>query len=1127
MYRLLSILFAITCFVSLSVNAIEKTPSVFYPLPTQTQGKVYAAKSLFVGDAGGIWLHDVHGKVRFFDGQTVLPRQGSILSNDYPLLVYLDNAFWTVIDGSLTKLSTNNEKSAVVSFAKGTVIEKIGTSGKSIWLVSQDYFYTYNTQSKLFESYSLEALTHFDKSKRVVVNDATFGISKWVLATNSGVFLSENRSFSHIPRSGDDYVETLFFSEKRREMLLGTLDGVLLIDLNNKSKHPQKIAKSHVLSITETENEYWIGTENGLFVHSLLSQTTTKLKSNVHSNYSLKGDKIFSLVNDSQGGIWIASEKGVFYYSMFGQKFSRVLSKQVNSGIENSAIQSLVYISDSDEFLLTTSTGVTRINYKNRQPNELIFEGQVFEGQVFEGQINDSILQGNQLWLATDQGLIRFDVVQLKVIDAALPLLLSHSKVDRIEVDNKGELWGVSGNKLWSYNPMTQTFFEYGDDWIVNVYLPATVTQLKATRYNGIIIGTEHGTYSIDDQKITFNISSGEYGKNHSVIEDKEGSVWFASDYGVYKKLIGQSELQPILLSEDSISPKCLMETPEGIWLSSSRGLTLYSHNGHVKKHFGEPYGLINNEFLPGICASSGHSSSYPQLVIGSALGFVGVSADELSVSSLPHSPVIISQVKVDDKLLSVGNSAKFSVDYGHSISLTFGALPQTVNLNLEYQLAESGAWLPIDGSQLTLERLRPGNYQLRLRSSTAEQRNRLESHIAFQVIEPWYLSMAAFTVYVCSFMSLLILIVWWRSRMMINANRLLKEQIELKTSQLKHQSKIVLSNNFQLRKQIQVRHALLENILVTIEPRLEKLKLGVRQTNQLEWETLVEEARIELEQVKNIHSDSGSTSLTHNLSLVLESVVSSWHDEFSHAGMALELEIECKRSLVKLKQFNLDVIFNALLAEAIKRLYKKQTLVVRCYEIENRVLVTLCDQGTSAKNIEQTMITTSGFALNQLGDLVTQSGGEINVYVSKEHNMVQLTWPIADLEPLESSLMGFAKELTENILDDSELLWLNKVEQLVIDNFSDAEFSTAHVVKVLFMSERSFQRRFKTATDKTFKEYLNEVRLEKACQRLLSGEKVSQVAFECGFNDPSYFSQRFKHHFGLSPTQFIDEHQE
>ncbi|MFV0487230.1 MAG: helix-turn-helix domain-containing protein, partial [Vibrio fluvialis] len=98
------------------------------------------------------------------------------------------------------------------------------------------------------------------------------------------------------------------------------------------------------------------------------------------------------------------------------------------------------------------------------------------------------------------------------------------------------------------------------------------------------------------------------------------------------------------------------------------------------------------------------------------------------------------------------------------------------------------------------------------------------------------------------------------------------------------------------------------------------------------------------------------------------------------------------------------------------------------------------------------------------------------------------------------------------------------KVDMLIAKHYADAEFSTSEAAKQLFVSERSLQRRFKTVTDKTFKEYLTEYRLERACQFLLEGTKVSQVAFDCGFNDPSYFSQRFKHHFGLSPTQFIED---
>src|SRR5690606_24140976 len=91
------------------------------------------------------------------------------------------------------------------------------------------------------------------------------------------------------------------------------------------------------------------------------------------------------------------------------------------------------------------------------------------------------------------------------------------------------------------------------------------------------------------------------------------------------------------------------------------------------------------------------------------------------------------------------------------------------------------------------------------------------------------------------------------------------------------------------------------------------------------------------------------------------------------------------------------------------------------------------------------------------------------------------------------------------------ELDWLNKVESLVAEHYQDAEFGTAMAAKMLYVSERSLQRRFKSASGRTFKDYLTEVRLERACESLLAGEKIADVAFSSGFNDPSYFSQRFK----------------
>jgi AraC-like DNA-binding protein len=54
-----------------------------------------------------------------------------------------------------------------------------------------------------------------------------------------------------------------------------------------------------------------------------------------------------------------------------------------------------------------------------------------------------------------------------------------------------------------------------------------------------------------------------------------------------------------------------------------------------------------------------------------------------------------------------------------------------------------------------------------------------------------------------------------------------------------------------------------------------------------------------------------------------------------------------------------------------------------------------------------------------------------------------------------------------------------------------------------------------------SFTTRLNELRLRQAAELLAhSGERrISQIAFDCGFNDLSYFNRSFRRRFGLTPT--------
>jgi AraC-like DNA-binding protein len=77
-------------------------------------------------------------------------------------------------------------------------------------------------------------------------------------------------------------------------------------------------------------------------------------------------------------------------------------------------------------------------------------------------------------------------------------------------------------------------------------------------------------------------------------------------------------------------------------------------------------------------------------------------------------------------------------------------------------------------------------------------------------------------------------------------------------------------------------------------------------------------------------------------------------------------------------------------------------------------------------------------------------------------------------------------------------------------------------VAAIANMNKTAFCRYFKQQTNKTFIDVLNEIRIQSACRLLIDSTKdISQIAYESGFQDVSYFNQVFKTKKRVSPSEF------
>jgi len=106
--------------------------------------------------------------------------------------------------------------------------------------------------------------------------------------------------------------------------------------------------------------------------------------------------------------------------------------------------------------------------------------------------------------------------------------------------------------------------------------------------------------------------------------------------------------------------------------------------------------------------------------------------------------------------------------------------------------------------------------------------------------------------------------------------------------------------------------------------------------------------------------------------------------------------------------------------------------------------------------------------------------------------------------------------------INNTEKAFLEKVEKVIEDNLMNSEFGVEDLAGALSFSRMQLYRKFRSVRGFSTNEFIRAYRIKKAALLLRETDlNVSQILYEIGFTNRSYFSKCFKLKFEMSPKEY------
>ena len=246
-----------------------------------------------------------------------------------------------------------------------------GSKDSILWIVKNDglekYDFRTNSFTNILKNRAYQQSIYSTNIKTVLEDDS--GVL-WI-RTNDGIiqYIPEKNEFFEYKQKNSDpgfISEYNYFSlteDEKNNLWTGSKEG--LVKFNKETK------KFDIIKLTEdidnevfyiyplSKNEYLTGTNSGIYIFNLKSETSTKIQTKV------KVSKVKSIYKDKSGILWVGTEYGLLYLNsdniLVPFNLKRYISGEVSIGNISDIFQD-----NSDLLWVCTDYGVFKIDSKKK-----------------------------------------------------------------------------------------------------------------------------------------------------------------------------------------------------------------------------------------------------------------------------------------------------------------------------------------------------------------------------------------------------------------------------------------------------------------------------------------------------------------------------------------------------------------------------------------------------------------------------------------------------------------------------------------------------------------------------------------------------------------------------------------